>query len=67
LLQASIVAVSSDWFSCVSGKTTGKQHHHFTAWDSPEIFAKLRTASNMLRAPKSASAFPEKSQTKAGQ
>src|SRR5216684_2982150 len=57
LLQASMVAVSSDWFSSVSGKPPEKRIIILRPGMLRRFFAKLRTASSMLRAPKSASAF----------
>jgi hypothetical protein len=57
LLQASIVAVSSDWFSEVSGKPPEKRTTIFLPAMLRRFFARLRTASSMLRAPKSASAL----------
>src|SRR5215472_11625460 len=58
LLQASIVAVSSDWFSGVSGKPPEKRIIILRPGMVRRFFARLRTASNMVRAPKSAAAFP---------
>ena len=58
LLQASIVAVSSDWFSEVNGKPPEKRTTIFLPGMLRRFFARLRTASSMLRAPKSASALP---------
>src|SRR5258707_9365778 len=58
LLQASMVAVSSDWFSVVSGNPPENSTTIFRPGMARRFLAKLRTASNMLRAPKSASALP---------
>ena len=54
-----MVAVSSDWFSCVSGKPPENSTTIFRPGMERRFFAKLRTASNMLRAPKSAAALPK--------
>jgi hypothetical protein len=58
LLQASIVAVNSDWFSLVSGNPPEKSTTIFRPGTVLRFFARLRIASSMLRAPKSASALP---------
>jgi len=57
LLQASIVAVSSESRSVVSGKPAEKRISIFRPGTERRFFARLRTASNMVRAPKSASAL----------
>jgi hypothetical protein len=57
LLQASIVAVSSDWLSLVNGKPDENSTTIFRPGTPRRFFAKLRTDSSMLRAPKSASAL----------
>lgn len=53
-----MVAVSSDWFSCVSGNPPENSTTIFRPGMERRFFARLRTASNMLRAPKSAAALP---------
>src|SRR6202162_198715 len=57
LLQASIVAVSSDWFSGLSAKPPENNTSIFLPGTVRRFLARLRTASNTLRAPKSASAL----------
>src|ERR1700719_4023316 len=57
LLQASIVAVSSDWFSGFSAKPPENNTSIFLPGTVRRFLARLRTASNTLRAPKSASAL----------
>jgi hypothetical protein len=57
LLQASIVAVSSDWLSVVSGKPDEKSTTILRPGTPRRFFARLRTDSSMLLAPKSASAL----------
>src|SRR5207249_10349094 len=57
LLHASIVAVSSDWFSLLSGKPPENRMTILRPGMLRRFFAKLRTASSMVRAPKSAAAF----------
>src|SRR5207248_11328315 len=57
LLQASIVAVSSDSFSGVSGKPPEKRIIILRPGILRRFFATLRTASSMVRAPKSACAL----------
>src|SRR5260370_35766202 len=51
-------AVSSDWFSGVRGNPPEKSTTIFRPGTARRFFAKLRTASSMLRAPKSAAALP---------
>jgi hypothetical protein len=53
-----MVAVSSDWFSCVSGNPPENSTTIFRPGMERRFFARLRTASSMLRAPKSAAALP---------
>jgi len=48
---------SSESRSVVSGKPAEKENQHFSPRNRAKIFARLRTASNMVRAPKSASAL----------
>src|SRR6266851_3223077 len=55
LLQASIVAVSSESRSLVSGNPAEKRINIFRPGTARRFFARLRTASSMVRAPKSAS------------
>src|SRR3984893_9891867 len=57
LLQASIVAVSSDWFSGFSAKPPENNTNIFLPGTVRRFLARLRTASKTLRAPKSASAL----------
>jgi hypothetical protein len=57
LLQASIVAVSSDSFSTVSGNPPEKSTTILRPGMLRRFFARLLTAKSMLRAPKSASAL----------
>src|ERR1700674_4903594 len=57
LLQASIVAVSSDWFSGFSANPPENNTSIFLPGTVRRFLARLRTASNTLRAPKSASAL----------
>ena len=58
MLQASIVAVNSAWFSCVSGNPPENSTTIFRPATARRFFARLRTASSILRAPKSAAALP---------
>src|SRR5260370_37147154 len=58
LLQASTVAVSSDWFSVVRGNPPENKIIIFRPGTLRRFFARLRTASSMVRAPKSAAALP---------
>jgi len=53
-----MVAVSSDWFSCVSGKPPENSTTILRPGTERRFFARLRIASSMLRAPKSAAALP---------
>jgi hypothetical protein len=57
LLQASIVAVSSDSFSGLTGKPPENKTNILRPGTLRRFFAKLRIASSMVRAPKSASAL----------
>jgi hypothetical protein len=57
LLQASIVAVSSLSLSLVSGKPDENSTTIFRPGTPRRFFARLRTESSMLLAPKSASAL----------
>src|SRR5580704_17536053 len=57
LLQASIVAVSSDSLSLVNGKPEENSTTIFRPATPRRFFARLRTESSMLLAPKSASAL----------
>src|SRR3984893_10010667 len=57
LLQASIVAVNSDSFSGVNAKPAEKSTSIFRPGTARKFLARLRTASSMVRAPKSASAL----------
>src|SRR5437588_51840 len=52
-----MVAVSSDWFSCVNAKPPENSTTIFRPGLERRFFARLRTASSMLRAPKSAAAL----------
>src|SRR5439155_879924 len=54
LLQASTVAVSSDWRSGVSAKPDENRITVLRPGTDWRFLARVRTASNMLRAPKSA-------------
>src|SRR5260370_16828613 len=51
-------AVRSDWFSGVRGNPPEKSTTIFRPGTARRFFARLRTASSMLRAPKSAAALP---------
>jgi hypothetical protein len=57
LLHASIVAVSSDSFSGVNAKPAENSTNIFLPGTVRKFFARLRTASSIVRAPKSASAL----------
>src|ERR1700745_843411 len=57
LLHASIVAVSSAWFSFDSGKPPEKRITILRPGMLRRFFARLRTASSIVRAPKSACAL----------
>src|SRR5580704_12457939 len=57
LLQASIVAVSSDSLSLVSGNPPENKTTIFRPGTPRRFLARLRMARSMLRAPKSAAAF----------
>ena len=53
-----MVAVSSDWFSCVNANPPENSTTIFRPGMARRFFARLRTARSMLRAPKSAAALP---------
>lgn len=57
LLQASMVAVNSDWFSLVNGKPPENRITILRPGTLRRFLARLRTASSMLRAPKSDAAL----------
>jgi hypothetical protein len=57
LLQAAIVAVSSDSFSFVTGNPPENKTTIFRPGTLRRFFARLRIARSMLRAPKSAAAL----------
>src|SRR5467141_816356 len=57
LLQASMVAVNSDSFSAVTAKPAEKRTSILRPGTVRKFLARLRTDSNMVRAPKSASAL----------
>src|ERR1700731_3947947 len=58
LLQVSMTAASSDWYSTVSGKPEVNMTRVLRPGTVDRLFARLRRASSTLRTPKSASAFP---------